>query len=777
MKSAFCFLVVVLLSLFVAPAFASAEANESGYIVTYSCAISPSSVSATAGSSIHLGLTCYANNGNSMSIVPCARVSWSSTIGAVSGSNTGATFNAQTTAGTGSISANGEIESKIFKCEVPATVNPGEAATISITPSSVSLKVGQTQQFSAKITDRYGNTVSGSASWSVSDPKLGSITHSGFFTANSAGSGSVRATYGNIDSTASVSITEPAPTYSCEISPSSVSIPVDSSAQIAATCYVHVHQVSTQVKCDHVSWSSTIGAISGDSNGAVFDSKTTAGTGKINANIAVSGNTAACSIPAVVTAGAPVSMKVSPSSASLSVGQTQQFSANLYDMYGNGIEYSGYFGWSVSNSNVGSISGSGLFTAISQGTATVKATYQALDASATVTVSPQPSNRYCEISPSNAKIVVMESQKFQARCFESPGGKVREFDCPSLKWSATNGIVSSPSVENGLQTVSFTAGKVSGSASLSARYDGMSAAEFIFCNNKIDLLPGEIAKVALSPSSAQLVVGDTLGFTAITTDEFGNKVEGARLFWSTSGGVGSINTNGLFTATNAGAGAVRADVSCVSNPEEGCPHGTAQIAVSNAVTPPGGSTGGSTGGSLTGGAAFSSSTTVSFTCAGAPATLAITLFSQTASVVADLRYMDSQPPTSVLFQNATGSKTFTFTPPSTGAYELRVSVGVEQRTTSFSVPTCTPSTSSQVQNITIELKPVTQPAIPTRPTQPSQGSQPKTGQQPAAAGKQSFFGIELPSDITALAAIGAVLAVVLLAASYFLVFGKKSESA
>ncbi len=564
--------------------------------------------------------------------------------------------------------------------------------------------------------------------------------------------------------------------YSCGISPAQVSATVGSSVPLGLACYADDGESMASVPCEKASWSSTIGAVSGSNAGAIFDARTAPGAGRISASAEIGANAFKCDVPATVNPGEAASISITPAYASIMVGQAQQFFAGLYDTYGNRIAYSGYFTWSMSPSSVGSISDSGLFTALSEGTANVKAAYQHLDASATVRVGPQPSSRYCEISPSDAKITVMESQKFQARCFESIGGRVQEFGCPSLSWSAVAGKVSSPSIENGLQTVSFTAGKVAGGASLSAKYEGQSAAESILCSSTIEILPGDAASVEMSPSSAQLLVGDTLGFSATATDEFGNKLEGARLFWSASGGVGSIGSNGLFTATAAGAGSVRVDVSCMSSSAEGCPHDIAQVAVSNPAAP-GGNTGGSSGGS-NGGGSFTSSSTISFTCAGAPATLAVTAFNPNAAVAVDVIYMGAQPPSTVLSQNATGSSTFTFTPANAGVYDLRVSVGVDQRSTSFAVPGCTPSTFGQVQNITVELKPAAQPAIPALPAQQpaTQGGQVPSAQQPAPAAKLSFLGIELPSDIASLAAIGALLAAVLLAASYFVMFGKKAES-
>ncbi|MGQ9696523.1 MAG: Ig-like domain-containing protein [Armatimonadota bacterium] len=93
------------------------------------------------------------------------------------------------------------------------TTAGGSAASVSITPDAVTVPVGSTLQFRASVRDALGaEIVSPRISWSV-EPGTGSgvIDPSGLFTAQSAGSVTVRATADGASATARVTIEPPVP--------------------------------------------------------------------------------------------------------------------------------------------------------------------------------------------------------------------------------------------------------------------------------------------------------------------------------------------------------------------------------------------------------------------------------------------------------------------------------------------------------------------------------------------------------------------------------------
>lgn len=114
-------------------------------------------------------------------------------------------------------------------------------------------------------------------------------------------------------------------------------------------------------------------------------------------------------------------LEITPASAALSIGQTQQFTAIFHASNGNILEVP--VQWSAAG-GVGVVSASGLFTATSAGSGTVTALYdpviwtgnETFTASAQVSVTssppPPPTGNYITITPSSASLNVGGTQEF-----------------------------------------------------------------------------------------------------------------------------------------------------------------------------------------------------------------------------------------------------------------------------------------------------------------------------------------------------------------------------
>ena len=225
------------------------------------------------------------------------------------------------------------------------TIDPasGPAVSVSVSPNSVSLASGGTQQFSA--------TVSGSSNTSVTwSASAGTITSTGVFTApkvTSSSSVTVRAT-SVADTTRSASATvsvAAGSSVSVSVSPTSTTMVSGTGQQFTAS----VQGTSNT----GVTWSTSSGSIT---DGGKF----TAPKVSSPTNVTVRATSAADptkNANAVVTVDpsvASVSISVSPSTASLTSGKTQQFAASVQGSTNTSVS------WSAS---AGSISPAGLFTA------------------------------------------------------------------------------------------------------------------------------------------------------------------------------------------------------------------------------------------------------------------------------------------------------------------------------------------------------------------------------------------------------------------------------
>jgi len=172
--------------------------------------------------------------------------------------------------------------------------------------------------------------------------------------------------------------------------------------------------------------------------------------------------------------GSPVltTITVSPSSASVATGGTQQFTATGLDQFGNPMSPQPTFTWSVSGG--GTISSSGLFTAGANagGPFTVTAAASGgVSGTANVTVTAAPVLTTITVAPSSASVATGGTQQFTATGFDQNGAPTNPQ--PTFAWSvsgggtiSSSGLFTAGSTGGGPFTVTAGSGSVSGTASV-----------------------------------------------------------------------------------------------------------------------------------------------------------------------------------------------------------------------------------------------------------------------------------------------------------------------
>ncbi len=211
-----------------------------------------------------------------------------------------------------------------------------------------------------------------------------------------------------------------------------------------------------------------------------------------------------------------VTVTLSPTSASVQAGHSQQFSATVSGSTNTGVT------WAATG---GSISSSGMYTApVSAGSYLVTATSMAdttVSGSAAVTVTAAVS---VSISPISASILTNGTQQFTATVSGSSN--------TAVTWSATGGSVSS----SGLYTAPTTAGTYTVKAT-SAADNSKSASASV-------TVSAPVVAVTISPTSASILTNGTQQFTATVSGSSNTAVT-----WSATGG--SVSSAGLYTAPGA----------------------------------------------------------------------------------------------------------------------------------------------------------------------------------------------------------------------------------
>ena len=263
---------------------------------------------------------------------------------------------------------------------VIAPAAPQPVASITLSASTTSMVVGQSQTISATLRDAQGNVLTGrTVAWSSSNLGAASVSASGQVQAVGAGSATIVATSEGKSGAVTLSVAAP-PTSVASVSVTGTSpIMVGQTSQLTATPKDgHGLPLTGRI----VSWSSSSSSIATvSSNGVVTG--VAAGTVIINATVEGVVGSMPVTVNSTSSGGlASVTVVVNPA---LTVGQSAQATATARDA--SGATMSASFTWSTSNTLVATVSASGMVTAVSAGSATITATTSGKSGSATLAVS------------------------------------------------------------------------------------------------------------------------------------------------------------------------------------------------------------------------------------------------------------------------------------------------------------------------------------------------------------------------------------------------------
>ena len=323
--------------------------------------ITPSTANLTAvGQTVQLAAVVRDQRGRQL---PSATVTWSSSDERV------ATVDSR-----GLVTAEGQGSAEI-------TARSGDAAgtmtvsvmqqvhSITLTPASASMVIGDTLRVIAEATDANGNLVSGVPfTWTSSDDAVANVDETGLVTALQSGTVTITAVSGEVRGMAGLTIGNAEPN-SVTVTPTRANLTaIGQTVQLAA---VVRDQRGRQLPSATVTWSSS------DERVATVDSRglVTAegqGSAEITARSGDAAGTMTVSVMQQVH-----SITLTPASASMVIGDTLRVIAEATDANGNLV--SGVpFTWTSSDDAVANVDETGLVTALQSGTATVNAHYESL---------------------------------------------------------------------------------------------------------------------------------------------------------------------------------------------------------------------------------------------------------------------------------------------------------------------------------------------------------------------------------------------------------------
>ncbi|PYP03809.1 MAG: hypothetical protein DMD27_11820, partial [Gemmatimonadetes bacterium] len=336
-----------------------------------SVTVSPASATVQVGQTVQLTATPKDASGNPLT---GRAVTWSSSNTAVA-SVDGNGLVTGGTSGSATITATSEGQSGTSSI----TVSGVAVSSVTVTPASANLPVGQTVQLTATPKDANGNPLTGRmVTWSSSNNSVASVTSSGLVSGGAAGSATITATSEGQSGTASITVTS-VPVASVSVTPTSANVNEGKTVQLTAT---PKDGGGNPLSGRTIAWSSSNTAVATVSSSGLVTGKV-AGSATITATSEGQSGASAITVVHVPVA----SVTVSPASGSVPVGSTLQLTATPKDASGNALT-GRTITWSSSDNSVATVSSSGLVSGVVAGSATITATSEGQSGPSAITVTP-----------------------------------------------------------------------------------------------------------------------------------------------------------------------------------------------------------------------------------------------------------------------------------------------------------------------------------------------------------------------------------------------------
>jgi uncharacterized protein YjdB len=351
------------------------------------------------------------------------------------------------------------------------------------------------------------------------------------------------------------------------VTPATASMTVGASQQFTATGS-YGDGTSADVTAS-VTWTSSSPSI-GSITTAGMATAVAAGSSTITASL--SGINGAATLTVTVATKTLSSIAVTPATASIGVGATEQFVATATYSDGSTAVLTSTATWASSSAAVATMNAAGLATAVAAGTTTITATVSGVSGTAALAVTAKTLASIA-VTPAAMSIVAGATEQYTATATYSDGSTAGVTS--TATWTSSNAAVATintaglaTALTPGISTVTATVGGVSGTAALT-------------------VTANTLTSIAVTPAAPSIAVGKTQQFTATATYSNGAtaNVSSTATWTSSSAAAATIGATGLATAVAAGSSTITAMVGGVSGTTTLTV--TAKAIASIAVTPTG----------------------------------------------------------------------------------------------------------------------------------------------------------------------------------------------
>ena len=336
-----------------------------------------------------------------------------------------------------------------------------------------------------------------------------------------------------------------------DMNPPSASIFVGKTSTITAT---PKDADGATVTGKSVTWTSSDQSIASVSGGVVTAVKP--GNATITAAVgSVQGQTTVAVMAPVAT------VELSPATATIVIGGTQQLTATLKDAGGT-VLTDRTVTWTSDNDLIASVSTTGLVTSKSVGSANITATVEGKSATAKITITPVPVASVT-VTPATSSLVIGGTVQLNAITKDDAGNTLTG---RSVSWTTSDASIATVDT-NGLVTAHAL-----GSATITATSETKTATAAI----TVTVAP--VASVVVSPATPTVSLNGTTQLSAVTSDASGHVLTGRTVTWlSSDPAKATVDANGLVKGLSYGQVIITATSEGKS--------GTATVKISDGIAP------------------------------------------------------------------------------------------------------------------------------------------------------------------------------------------------
>ncbi|MGB0895458.1 MAG: beta strand repeat-containing protein [Parashewanella sp.] len=440
--------------------------------------------------------------------------------------------------GQANIRANsGTIESN----QATMTITAAELTSIQITAPTLSVPRGNNAQFTATgtYTDNTTANLTSTVSWSSTDTNRVTITPAGLANGANVGQVTISASMNGQTSNQATFTVTAAELTQIEITPTGAqSVPNGRNQQFTATGTYTDN--STMDISTTVNWTSSATNIATVSNAGLV---TGASEGTANISAALSGITSN-TIPLTVTAAVINSYIATINPSSLPRGNTVQMTASGTFSDGSNRNLNSETNWISSNTNIVTVSNSGLVTAVNVGQTTIRASFGGLSTIRNVTVTPAVLTSI-QVSP-NSPITVIDGLTQQLTATGTYSDSTTMDISGSVNWNSSATNIAT------VTTAGLVRGESVGQSTIRASLSGINSNEIT-----VNVTAAQLASIQVSQTQAIIPANQSHSVTATgqLTDSSTNDVTSSATWSSSDTAVVTVN-NGQISGVAAGTATI-----------------------------------------------------------------------------------------------------------------------------------------------------------------------------------------------------------------------------